>query len=609
MGSRATEYPSSVRAVGFEPRDTLLPRRGRERGEPGVDALDRRAVPAHAVLRQPKHDDLAVPAREQRESKTDPAAHAIDGLGGHLPQAAYKPEGRRSPDLPVFAAECEDRASEPGLEHGHHVHSDGSRLHVPGGDPRLVQSVRPVVAAFQQPGKQFLRRGPGGVIVVAATGDLQLGPGSSIHQLCIHVGAGGRRRGDQHGRSWTRVRQHFCGASLEDGQVREHLLEGLRERAGASAGSERVPGLLLLRAFSPIARKPDAVGCVQGSTLEEGTTATRERSTSRRCEEESVFSHLVRAHASAAARPLGRGSRSAKPHWKSCIRGLSYFVSSVVLTMGSTIPPEFWKRIRTEDKLTEALSNVIKQLSSGKPVDTQPVPYDWVIDRARNYRFPEPSENLSPTLRAWKEDPLSVYPPGLPSPKEIERRYAAAEVLLTVDPSKTPSLTKAQGYIDRLEELGLNERRPKRSQIEDPNEREPTSARVPDSPALFPKSSYLLRFSYVPRVVPQGNWVFYTFKQLNEQGLRIVKDGRHHPSGLFSEYYGLRSQHGRLGKELNRWVQFAKNTNSMSKKARHARTNLKAVFKRQFSLRREMEAYSRRLPHFAYPRWDAITKN
>src|ERR1017187_10075679 len=104
-----------MRVAGLEPIELVLRGGGRVGGEPGVDASNRRAVPEKTLLRQPEDGGA-----DGRRSQAGAAADATDGPGGDLPQAASvaKPEG--TPDLPVLAAKCEDRAARPGVVQRYH---------------------------------------------------------------------------------------------------------------------------------------------------------------------------------------------------------------------------------------------------------------------------------------------------------------------------------------------------------------------------------------------------------------------------------------------------------------------------------------------------------
>src|SRR5207247_3659992 len=88
----------------------VLPRRCRRvRREPEADAIDRRAVPAHALLRFPRDDPMVDSPKPRRESQARAAADVHDGLGGDLSAAADQRALSRTSNLPVFIAESDDR--------------------------------------------------------------------------------------------------------------------------------------------------------------------------------------------------------------------------------------------------------------------------------------------------------------------------------------------------------------------------------------------------------------------------------------------------------------------------------------------------------------------
>src|SRR3990172_12658583 len=77
----------AVRAERPEPVELLLLARRDDRRGAAVDAVDRRAVHGHAVLRFAADDRLAPPARPRGEPQAGRATDAGDGPGGDLPPA------------------------------------------------------------------------------------------------------------------------------------------------------------------------------------------------------------------------------------------------------------------------------------------------------------------------------------------------------------------------------------------------------------------------------------------------------------------------------------------------------------------------------------------
>ncbi len=149
----------------------------------GGDAAARRAVHGDAVLRGRADDGLSAAGRDSDRSQSGASAAAADGSGGALSEASAECAGRSgASDLPVFAAGSADRASQPGVVGGHHVHPPVAGVRVPGGDPGLVQPLRAVVVAVDHPGRVVLRPGPAGGVADRHAGDLQHGPGQPVHQ-------------------------------------------------------------------------------------------------------------------------------------------------------------------------------------------------------------------------------------------------------------------------------------------------------------------------------------------------------------------------------------------------------------------------------------------
>ena len=158
--SRPVEHHPTVRAGRPAAQQSVLRADRRDGRESGADEADRQAVSANAVLRQPQ-DGAGTGHQSQACSATD----AVDGLGGRGRQATHHATGRRTQDLPVFAAESGDHATRPGVGQRHHLHSVATRLFVPDGGDGLVQSLRVGLAVVEHAGRKILpgstRRGAG----------------------------------------------------------------------------------------------------------------------------------------------------------------------------------------------------------------------------------------------------------------------------------------------------------------------------------------------------------------------------------------------------------------------------------------------------------------
>ena len=203
-------------------------------------------------------------ARPRRESQACAAAHARHGLGGDLSPAADQHALFGTSDLPVFIAECGDRAARPGMERGYHLRPASAGLHVPGGGARLAQPLCVVVGAFQYAGQRVLPGGAGSGSGWAAAGDIQHGSRCAVHQPGVHGRAGGCGHCDQHGWPGSSPRQRVHRAAVADREVRKHLPAGLRDGGGVGAGPGFVLRLLSLRAAAHGAGLPNAVGGVLG---------------------------------------------------------------------------------------------------------------------------------------------------------------------------------------------------------------------------------------------------------------------------------------------------------------------------------------------------------
>jgi len=207
--SPAVDALSAVRAAGVAAIDGVLPGGRRERGEPRLDAADRRAVSGDAVLRQPADGGL-IGSQSQARATVD----AADGDRGDLPASADDLARGRAQDLPVSAAERGDRAARSGVEHGHHVHPVATRLLVPDGDHGLVQSTRAGMAVVEHAHGRLLHRGAGGGAAACDAGDLQQRSGLPVHGRGVHRAIGAPRDRNQHGwprAPWTTCSSNDCG--------------------------------------------------------------------------------------------------------------------------------------------------------------------------------------------------------------------------------------------------------------------------------------------------------------------------------------------------------------------------------------------------------------
>ena len=156
-----SELEPPMPSADDRPLLVLLRAEGREPGEPGTDASDRRAVSQVSVLWQPPDGPSVAARRRPRRSSPGSASHAIDGPTGDLPSA----ENQRSPPvasgLSLSAQGDGDREAQSGLVRRHHLHPGPARIPVPGRDHGLGNASCARLAAIEHHGCLLLRRGLG----------------------------------------------------------------------------------------------------------------------------------------------------------------------------------------------------------------------------------------------------------------------------------------------------------------------------------------------------------------------------------------------------------------------------------------------------------------
>ena len=216
----------------------VLPAAGGERGESAVNAATGRAVYADAVLRESANERVAARAGLGSEPKANTTADAADRDRSHLRQATLVGSSAWTSDLSVLVTGSEDRTAQSSLEHGHHVRAVEGRLHLPDGDPGLVQPVRVGLGSIGDDGYQFLRLRIGRGIEDHAARDIQFRPRLAVHQRRVHEPAEKRRNPDQHGWPRPRVGQCVRRTLVADGEVRGNIFEGLRRSHRCDRKSE-----------------------------------------------------------------------------------------------------------------------------------------------------------------------------------------------------------------------------------------------------------------------------------------------------------------------------------------------------------------------------------
>jgi len=183
------------------------------------DASDRWTVLEDAVLRKSADDDLADAAGIFGQSETCPAVNAVDEFGGHLPASADNSKRSRTPCFSVSFAGSVDHSAGRGMGRGHHVHSHVSRVHVPGRDHRLAQSIRDWLAAVQQSGEQFLCGRVESCVGKEEAENLQHGSRCPVHESGLHRPVGGGWSADQYGWERSGIGQRVHRAAVVEREV------------------------------------------------------------------------------------------------------------------------------------------------------------------------------------------------------------------------------------------------------------------------------------------------------------------------------------------------------------------------------------------------------
>src|SRR5579863_1662053 len=268
-----------MRVAGRPSLGFVLRAGGRERREPGADAIAGRAVHADAILWEPENEGVAGQHGPSSESQTRCAADGVAGHRGRVSEAEAEPAGRRPPDLPILVAGHHGGARQPGVEHRYHVYPDGAGFRVPGRGHGLVQPVRTELVAVFDAGGRVLCGGAEARLAAGAAGYLQLRPRIAVHQREIHWGVGGPPDRDQHGRAGPLPGQHFCGAPVAFAEIRGGVLERLCVGAGSTSGHRRLLPVLQPPASAPESRLPDAGGDLFGmsATAITGSANARRR--------------------------------------------------------------------------------------------------------------------------------------------------------------------------------------------------------------------------------------------------------------------------------------------------------------------------------------------
>jgi len=306
------EPSPAMRVAGLEPSELVLQRRGRVGRELGVDAADRRAIPEDALLRQTQ-DGRGVGHRRPAGGPTD----AADGIGVDLPQAASVAERDGTSNLPLFAAEYEDRAAQPGVVERHHLRADAAGLDVLDGGDGLVQPMRVVVAIVEHFGWVVLPGSVGGCVGPWHAGDIQHGPGRAVHGRSVYESLGDGGCASEHGWTWPLDGQRVCRATVANGEVRACLPSRPRDATGVACGLEVLLPVLQRGADSCVLGLPNAASGISRNDWS-GDRGVVEMTHFSRKNLENQHVHIVRGQFSVRARPVrGLAGRYSPPSKKS----------------------------------------------------------------------------------------------------------------------------------------------------------------------------------------------------------------------------------------------------------------------------------------------------
>src|SRR3989338_4807706 len=256
---RRFESAATMRDSGSLPLPSLLPSGADLSRGPVADEPDRRGVHAAPVLRESEDGYFSRDTGTHGQSEEDPEAHAADGHPGDLSGSEHQPAPIGACGVSVSPERSSDYEAPPGLERGHHLYPADSGFCLSGGDSGLVFPVRAVLEALEQPGDGLLYGGPRRGPATGNSRDLQHGSGMPVHQPGLHCALAGAGHPNQHGLTWSCLRQHFYGEALEDCQIRGRVSSRLSNDDRISTGTGEIFSVLQRREVPSIAWIPDAL--------------------------------------------------------------------------------------------------------------------------------------------------------------------------------------------------------------------------------------------------------------------------------------------------------------------------------------------------------------
>lgn len=159
-GTGQSRFPSqraaSVRVVGAEPQQLLLPVCSGDGGESVPDAAVGRVAFEASGLWEPQADGAVAPGGIGGQPQAGGAVAGFDGDRDDLRQAPDEPAGARSPDLSVPVAGFGSHWARSSLAQRYHICADGNGFHVSGGGDGLVEPLCVGLAVEQHAGGGLL---------------------------------------------------------------------------------------------------------------------------------------------------------------------------------------------------------------------------------------------------------------------------------------------------------------------------------------------------------------------------------------------------------------------------------------------------------------------
>ena len=224
--SQPSSTISNKSVSSFEPVESelLLQRKRPELARQGVVKRDRLNLHKSAIKWISNNQARACQKRISSQPKTRADMHEKTWAGGTATGTSSLEEAPRTRKIPILAKRYGDSRATASLEHRYHVHSAAWRVYLPDSSNGLVLTVSPLKPTIKQFRGKLLHRGlRAGFGKLWKAGDIQHGPGSTIHkpELC----RGGDREGNPSEHGWSRkgFRQCIHREALEKCEIRRGL--------------------------------------------------------------------------------------------------------------------------------------------------------------------------------------------------------------------------------------------------------------------------------------------------------------------------------------------------------------------------------------------------